>query len=487
MINKTYLYGLSAMLLASCTVGPDYKRPEFYSSDEIRRSLSLQNTAGQNVSLDWYTRFNDPLLNRLIAQGLLESPTVGSAVERLRQARQSLRINAAQFLPTLNVDGSYHKVSDSVAYGIPVSTDYYQAGLDAGWEIDIWGGGRRLTESSYALVQVAASQLDNVKLSLTAEIAADYINMRRAQEQLRISKHNLKLQRDIYELVNEKHKVGLADDIALNQSRYIVEKTAALIPSLEAQEQAYQNALTILVGKLPGEFQEPLGESQSNIVQRQFDFNLQNLYELPADVIRNRPDVRVAERQLAAQNAKIGQAVAEMFPSVSLSGFLGWQSRNLGSLIGSDTDMYSISPAVNLPLFHFGRLVNNVELQKSATREQVLLYKNSILNAAAEIRNAMVTLDKEYQTNNSSRAAVTAQKQVAGLTLDKYKQGLIDFSDVLTSQQDLLQSQNALIASNAAIYEDIISFYKAVGGGYLPPEPPVRRNQMSGVPKGCRK
>lgn len=468
-MQTKYFGYLSLCLLASCTVGPNYKRPQFYNDTQIKQSLQLKNTVPSKASLDWYQQFNDPLLNRLVAQGLLESPTVGAAVEKLRQARQTVRINVAKFKPTLDADGSYHKISDSVAYGIPISTDYYQLGLDASWEIDIWGGGRRLTESSLAMMKAAGSNLDNVRLTLTAEIASNYINLRRAQEQLRIAEHNLRLQRDIYDLVNEKHKVGLADDIALNQSRYIVETTRTLIPSLKYQAEAYQNALAVLVGKLPGQFKAALEDkSFANIVQKQFDYDLERLYNLPVSVIRNRPDVQIAEQTLVAKNAQIGQAIAQLFPSVSLSGFLGYQSRNLGHLIGSDTDMFSLSPAVSLPLFHFGALVNNVELQKYVTAEQLKVYQNSILNAAAEIRNSMVNLEQEYRKNTSSRAAVKAQQEVAGLTLDKYKQGLIDFSDVLTSQQDLLSSQTALVTSNSAIYQNIISFYKAVGGGYKP-------------------
>lgn len=332
-------------------------------------------------------------------------------------------------------------------------------------------------------MRAAASNLDNVKLTLTAEIANNYFNLRRAQEQLRISERNLKLQQDIYELVKAKNEAGLADDVALNQSRYIVETTQALIPQLKAQLEAYRNALAILVGKLPGELNADVEDASRNLVRRRFDYDIQQLYNLPVSVIRNRPDVRITEQQLVAQNAKIGQAIAELFPSVSISGFLGYQSRNLSSLISSSHDMYSISPAIGLPLFHWGQLSENVELQKSATREKMYQYQSALLNAAAEIRNAVVALEQEYERNSSSNEAVTAQKKVASLTLEKYKQGLIDFSDVLTSQQNLLESENTLIASNAAIYQNIVTFYKAVGGGYCPQTLP----QILGELNGCRK
>ena len=248
---RRYFSLFSLALLSSCTLGPDYRRPEIYTDKAISASLRL-NEVAQPVEREWYRRFNDTLLNRMVLQGLQHNPDVSAAVENLRQSRNSLRINAVNNFPMLDIDGSYHKVKDSVSYGVPITTDYYQTGLDASWELDIWGGGRRLTESSQALVRAAASNLDNVKLTLTAEIANNYFNLRRAQEQLRISEHNLKLQQDIYELVKAKNEAGLADDVALNQSRYIVETTQALIPQLKAQLEAYRNALAILVGKLPG-------------------------------------------------------------------------------------------------------------------------------------------------------------------------------------------------------------------------------------------
>ena len=238
------------------------------------------------------------------------------------------------------------------------------------------------------------------------------------------------------------------------------------IPELETSVAAYQNALDILIGQLPGQLDAMLQNPEQNLVAKPYKFDLQQLYDLPISVVRERPDVREAEEQLIAQNAKIGQAIAKLFPNVSISGFWGYQSQKLSNLISHKHDMYSYSPAISLPLFHWGALVNNVELEKSATSEQMQLYKSVLLTAVGDIRNATTALSKETERNISATAAETAQQQVADLTLEKYKQGLIEFSDVLTSQQNLLSAQTSRIESNAAIYKDIISFYKSVGGGY---------------------
>ena len=466
MSTSKFILLASVAFISSCSVGPDYKRPQFFGADAISESLNLSGKK-QNIAKDWYQQFNDPFLNTLIARGLENSPTVGVAIEKLRQARQSLRINAVQNLPTLDADGSYNYSKEAINYGIPVSSDYYQLGIDASWEIDIWGGGRRLTESSLALVRAAGASLDNVRLSLTAEIATNYINLRQTQEQLRIAKKNLELQQSIYELVNEKYKVGLTDDISLNQASYIVKNTEMQIPELEASVTAYQNALAILIGQLPGQLDAMLQNPEQNLVAKPYKFDLQQLYDLPINVVRERPDVREVEEQLIAQNAKIGQAIAKLFPNVSIRGFLGYQSQKLSNLISHKHDMYSYSPAISLPLFHWGALVNNVELEKSATAEQMQLYKSSLLTAVGDIRNATTALSKEAERNISAAAAKKAQLQVANLTLEKYKQGLIEFSDVLTSQQNLLSAQTSYVESNATIYKSIISFYKSVGGGYI--------------------
>lgn len=479
---KSYFRLLSFVLLASCSVGPDYKRPQFFSDDEVAASLKLAPAAEYKVSTDWYTMFGDSTLDELVRQSLQENPDAGAAVARLKQARAQLRINSVQYFPTVNVDGSYHYTKNSRNIGYAIGTDYYQTGLDASWELDIWGGGRRLTESSEALYKAAAADVDSVRLSLTAEVAANYINMRMAQEQLRIAEQNLVLQQDILGVVNDKYKAGLADDGALNQAKYAVETTKALIPDLKYNIEAYRNSLETLAGNLPGSMKSELEPAKQNIVRKKFKYDVKNLYILPADVIRARPDVRISEQRLISENALIGQALSKLYPSISLSGFLGFQSLEPHNLLTSKSNMYTYSPALNLPLLHWGALTSAVDMQKAATEEALYNYQNTLLNAAAEIKNAMVSVEQEYDKNKASRSAVIAQKQVLDIMFEKYRSGLIDFSQLLTAEQDLLSSQNAMIASNSAVFQKLISFYKAIGGGYKGMEE-KSRPEWAGV--GC--
>lgn len=467
-MNKTALSFCSLLIAVSCTVGPEYKRPPLYSDAKIQQSLGLSAHAVNPVRLDWYRQFGDPMLDQLVEAGFKYNPDVKVAIQRLREARYTLKINGVNNLPMFNLDGSYHYNKPSRTVGYTIDTDYYQLGLDASWELDIWGSGRKLTESSMALFQAAASSLDNVKLSMTAEIATNYIGLRTAQEQVRIAERNLKLQKDIYETIAAKYKYGLTDPGTLNQARYAVENTQALIPDLKQNEEVYKNALTIMVGKLPGSLENSLADQGHNLIRRRFAFDVNRLYELPVCVIRNRPDVQIAEMQLISHNAQIGQAMAELFPNVSLSGFLGWESLEVSGLIDKKSYMYTYSPAVSLPVFHWGQIRNKIDLEKETTREYFYQYQNSVLAAAGELKNAMSAVTHEYNKNLASYNAAKAQRKVTQVLLDKYQRGLIEFSDVLTAEQNLLSSQVLLVESNGQIYQNIINFYKASGGGYEP-------------------
>ncbi len=464
---KVYKYCLlaSVAILSSCSVGPNYKRPQFFSDNSIAQSLNQQPDS-MPVSNKWYQDLGDVFLNTLVARGLQNNPNLNATIEKLRQARLSFKINSVQNLPTFDADGSYLYSKNYASQDEYLKSDYYQVGLDASWELDIWGGGRRLTESSLALVQAAGANLDNVRLTLTAEIASNYINLRQSQQMLKNMHQNLRLQKEIFNLVKRKYEAGLVSDVDYNQAKYIVQNTAAQIPPIESQIKQYLNAITILVGQLPGNLETLLSNPDSNLVAQKFNFDLNKLYHLPASTVRKRPDVRIAEAELISQNALIGQATANLYPNISLRGFLGWQSVNLSHLITPKTDIYNYSPAISLPIFHWGSLVNNVKIQESKTKALLQLYKASLINAVAEISNSITSLQNEYKRNQASAQAETAQTKVAKLVWRQYQEGLTDFSNVLTAQQNLIDAQNQSISSNAAIYQNIISFYKSIGGGY---------------------
>lgn len=476
-INKIVLC-FSSMLMVSCTLGPDYKRPPIYKDERFAQSLNLQTQEQElEVKRDWYKQFQDENLNYLIDLSLKQSPNVNIAIQKMHEARASLKIAEVKMLPIANLDGNYNYAKDSKNYGIPLSTDYYETGLDASWEIDIWGSGRRLEESEQALYEGMKANLNNVLLSLTAEVANNYVNLRTAQEQLKFLEQNLLLQKSIYKTVEDKYNVGLADDITYNQAKYSVESVAAQIPAMKTEIENYKNALSILSGHLPQELEKWLAP-QKSLINKRFNYPLMQMYNLPVDVVRNRPDVRMVEQNLISQNALVGEAIAQLFPSVSISGFFGFQSSKIPGLVGSSNWTYNYSPAISLPLLNWGELSNNVELQKYKTLENFYTYQNSLLNAASDIKNSFTNIEQEYLRNENLRNSVKAQKKVTSLNIEKYQQGLIEFSDILTSQQNLISAQTSLIESNGNIYKGIISFYKSIGGGYQI-SPPIEEEKCS--------
>lgn len=466
MQNKRWVSMMACTLLASCTVGPDYQRPQFYQSAEVAKNLKLEQAEATPVYHDWYKQFNDPALDQLIEQSWVNSPNVKIAVHKLREARYSLLRSNLQSFPMLDIDASYNYDKTSKDIGLSIDRDYYQTGLDATWELDIWGGNRRATEAARALFEAAGANLDNVRLVMAGEVANNYINLRTNQEQLRVARNNLKLQKDIYELVKQKYDVGLTDFIALNQSQYAVESTKTLIPQLETNIEGYKNALAVLLGVLPDDLQYTLDNTTDNLIRRKLSYNLKQLYRLRVDVIRNRPDVRLSEQNLIAQNAAVGEAIANLYPNVSITGFIGWQGAQISGLINGNSNTYSYSPALKLPFFHWNQLMNTVSEQKEIKEQYVLAYQNSVLTAVSELRNSVVAIQQEQQRNQAYRKSVANMQNVLKYTLSKYKNGLIDFNDLLLAEQELLKAQTELLASNGNIYQSLVAFYKAAGGGF---------------------
>ena len=463
-MRKILLLSVSA-IISACTVGPDYKEPAIYEDKQIAEVLQLHNT-DLKISQEWYKQFDDEKLNTLINYAILNSPDIMSAISKLRQARSLVLINQTTFLPMLNLNVEYDYAKPGKNIGLTADTDYFQTGFDASWEIDIWGKGRRINEQNIAQFEQALYSLRNVKSVITAEVATTFFELKNVHENLRIARENLKLQQDIFNIVSEKYKIGLTDKSAYNQAQYILSNTKALIPSLETSEKSYVNALAILCGTLADRLPVILSEKDKNPLSRVYKYDLKPLYNLPASIIRTRPDVKVAERALAAQNAAIGQAVAELYPNVSIGAMFGVQSKKISNLLNSNSNAYSYNPTLNLPLFNWGKISNNVNLQKQIKEEKYQNLRKTLLQAVQDLSNATIAIQKELETNKNQRVAVNNMQQVLISMREKYNNGLIEFSDLLQTQQNLLKAQTDLANSNSNIFKNIIAFYKATGGGY---------------------
>lgn len=456
---------LTSLLMMACSVGPDYKQEKLFSDDEISKSLNLQ-TPFPNQKNFMIVDFGDDVLNQLIKDAEISSPNLKMAILKLRQAREVLKIDVKNGFPTFDISAKYNYVNEFDNMETLIKNDYYQIGVDMAWEIDIFGKTRREAESSKAQYRAMVENLKNVNVSLISDIATNYINLRMAEQNLKNMRENILLQEDVYNIISERFNADLVDEMTLSQSKYLLENMKMQVPMLEYQREMYANALAVLLGKLPQSLDEFLQSENKNLVSRVFEYDVEKLYRLPVSIIRSRPDVRMAEENLISQNAEIGVAVANVYPSFSLSGFLGFQSLKFSNLIERDSVGHALVPKMVLPLFHFSQLRNNIEVQKLKRDEAEVNYEQTLLNAVAELRNAIIAIDKEYKVNKSASLAYQKMSEVSYLMWKKYLSGLVEYTDVLTAEQNRLEAQTNMVNSNANLYKNIITFYKAIGGKY---------------------
>ena len=483
---------LPALVLAGCaslpSVGPDYAEPAFEvpayllpdagqpstnltatgeyaaaaATDDLREIVS--NDALQQ----WWTRFNDPVLERLVEGGVSNNVGFLMAQARLMQANWQLLGSYAAFLPKFAVDGTwtrfwYNSHTRSNATGKDgYSYNVGNLALDGSWEIDIFGGSRRACEAALAQAEAAGWTVADAWVSLTTQIGTQYVNLRTTQERIEVARTNLVLQSETYEILKSRLDSGIGDELAVNQCAYVVEQTRARLPQLLAQEEQLKNALAILAGEMPGALDEAL---KPLATRRDWLLQPQKVAELKLDMMRARPDVKAAERQLAAATAQIGVAKAQWFPKLYVTGSVGWQNKTSTRLFSRDSFLASLGPSVSWPIFQGGAIYANVQATEAKMEEAALAYEQSLQNAYGQVRDAYAAYTQEYRRNQSLKGAVKAATDAVTISQDLYKNGLKDFNNVLDAQRSRLQLEEEFVLSRGQITLDLISLYKALGGG----------------------
>ena len=453
----------SVCLLSACSVGPDYERPDFYQDKDIANSLNMAEKSSLAVRPDWHEDFKDPVLNRLVHLSLTRNLDIKSAVQKLRAARENLYIAKVAYLPSLSVQGSHTKTKPSQNNPLSFREDYYTMGLDASWEIDIWGAGRRRTEQARALYEAYAADVENVLVSVKAETVSLYFSLRSVQERINVIRQSITLQEAIFELTSTLYDSGLTSAADLNQAQFALENLKASLPDLQNAQREYSNALTLLTGRLPDSLNSLLKADKDNSFHKEFMFDFDLLYKLPVNTIRSRPDVRSAERMLAAQNAVVGQAVASLYPNVSVSALLGLQSVSFRKLFFDNSQTYSVVPSVSAPLFRWGALIANIRAQKAIKEQSVLNYQNALLAAITDVKNNVNALKANQEKMNYIGQGLQNIQSVVYLNFVRYQSGLIELNTLLNQTQSLLQTQNDFIAAKQAVYLNIVGFYKSLG------------------------
>ncbi len=454
-----------AVVVGGCTVGPDYKAPEPVDGDFTADLQNKQAVYAQdydpNELASWWGNFNDPALTDLINESLSGNYDIKIAQAKVKQTRAYLGISKADQLPTLDASGSYShtKYSDSTRGG--GQADIHSLGIDAGWELDIFGGTRRAVEAASAELQAQEYGLDDVWVSLAAEVAVSYVDLRTAQQQLAVAQDNLKTQGETLELLQSRQTSGLSDQLAVEQARYNMETTKAAIPAYVTAVEVSLNRLAVLTGKMPGELHEKLAIA-GNIPAASDSL----VFNIPADALRHRVDIRIAERALAAQTAKVGVATAQLYPSFTLSGSIGYEALSVSNMFDSGNSVYAAGPSFRWNIFNADRIKNNIKVQDAMTEVLLASYQQTILNAAGEVRNRLVSWQQQQERLKSIISAEVAADSALTLAQDKYKNGLADFNNVLDAQRSLLALQAQKVSCRGSISTELIGLYKAVGGGW---------------------
>jgi outer membrane protein, multidrug efflux system len=461
--------------VAGCAVGPDYKPvqthvPPAWTGPVSPSAVPLTPAAASNL-VHWWTRFNDPTLTSLVNRAVKSNLDVKLAEARIRQARAARAVAAAGLGPTIDVAGSFQHSRSPGISGASLTgsrngqvTNAYQAGLDAGWGLDVFGGVRRAVEAADADLQAAVEDRRDVCVTLAAEVAVDYIDLRSYQQRIATARENLKTEKQTAELTHKRFKVGFVSALDVANADAQVATTAAQIPLLEmSARQAIYN-LSILLGLEPAALMEELSSvSPTPPAPPAVPIGV------PSELIRRRPDIRMAEAQIHAATARIGVATADLFPKFSITGSLGFQAGILGSLFDWVNRFWSFGPSVGWRVFDNNGILSNIELQKAFQEESFITYQKTVLNAMQEVENALVASAKEEERRKALVDAVAANQKAVKLATLLYTQGESDFLNVLVAQRSLYSTDDALAQSTGALSTDLVSLYKALGGGWKVP------------------
>ncbi|MCX5906029.1 MAG: efflux transporter outer membrane subunit [Deltaproteobacteria bacterium] len=448
--------GIAIVILTGCaSVGPNYSPPKASVSTDwhtqLKGGLTAQEMNQQTLSA-WWTTLNDPVLSRLIDRAVSGNLDLKKAEARIREARARRGIATDARFPTLDASGSVVRTRSSEETGTGKTSNLYAVGIDAGWELDIFGGVRRSVEAVEADLGASQEGLRDVLVSLLAEVALNYIEVRTYQARLTVAEANLAAQNETYQLT---------DELAVEQARYNLENTRSQIPTLRTGSEQGMNRIAVLLGEQPGTVHTDLERYIPIPV-----IPLKVAVGVPADVLRRRPDVRRAERELAAQTARIGVATADLYPKFKLSGSIGLEAFSSGNLVSSDSRTLSGGPSVTWRIFDAGAIRQNIEVQSALQEQYLIAYEAALLSALKEVENAIVAYAEEQNRRQSLIETTRAAQRAGDLAQHKYQAGLADFNNVLDAQRSLLSFQDQLAQSDGTVTSNLVRLYKALGGGW---------------------
>ncbi len=455
---------LSFAFLVSCTVGPNYQSalPADVTKPLVTPGADPSSTGDLTA---WWRKFNEPKLNSLITRAIDANQDLKIAASRVAEAKASRTIARADFFPQVNAGGGAVRSQTSEAassFGQGGQTNnFFNLNLDASWEPDIFGGTRRNVEASTADLQAAAENMRDVRVGLVAEVAATYLELRGHQARKSVAERNLKSQKDTLELTKNKQAAGVANDLDVARAEAQAETTAAAIPLFEAALRRSIYRLGVLLGGTPGSM---VGELIAAKAQPVAPPTVP--VGLPSDLVRRRPDVRRAERELAAATARIGVAVADLYPRFSLTARVGTSALEAEELFKGKGGLWSLGPSLDWPIFTAGKIRGNIAVQNARQEQAALRFEKSVYLALEDVEGSLISFGQEQKRYASLTRSVNATRRASSLANDRYNAGLENFLTVLEADRQLLLAEEAQVISQTQVSLDLVRLYKALGGGW---------------------
>ncbi|MGB5294604.1 MAG: efflux transporter outer membrane subunit [Thermoanaerobaculia bacterium] len=468
------LVGVLLVAALGCTVGPDYEPPPLeLEVPDAWKSAAAEEIEEVGSPLEtWWTTLNDPKLLELIQEARMGNLSLQTAAARVEEARARLGIATGRYYPDVIVDGSYSRIDPSEnSTQIPLpgaadAFDLYNLGAGFGWEIDVFGRLRRGAESARAGLEASVEDFRDVMVILMADVAANYVEVRTLQERIKYGNANVEAQAGSLQLTRDRFDAGLSPLTDVTQAEYNLANSQAAIPALEASLAAATNRLAVLLGKPPGAVDNLL-TGESAIPDPEEGVTL----GIPADLLRRRPDIRAAERQLASQTALIGVAKADLYPTFSLTGVLALESLDSGDFFDSGSTTWSLVPGLRWNIFSAGKIRNNIRVQEAVTQQLLVNYERSVLFALDEVESTMVAYEREKQRRDRLYEAVDASERTVELVRTQYMSGLTDFLNLLDAQRTLATQQDSWAESEGLVVQNLVALNRALGGGWGPPDP----------------
>jgi multidrug efflux system outer membrane protein len=456
-----------SLCLAGCAAGPNYKRPETPVADQFANSAAASYSPDE-VQAQFWTGFNEPLLTKLVEQALATNKELEIAKANLRASRAARGLTQFDLFPTATASGSRLKVKQSEHQlpGVPENQrefDDVDAGFDASWELDLFGRVRRGVEAARAQEQAAAAQLRDAQVTVTAEVARNYFVLRGLQDQLGVASRNSENQRQTLSLTEARLDAGRGTELDTSRATAQLQTTLASIPPLRSSIAATIYRLSVLTGQQPTALSAELDPIQPAPSLPQL-----TAIGTPEALLRRRPDIRVAERQLASATARIGVAVGDLFPRVSFIGSVGYNAGTTGDLGNAASQTYAYGPTISWAALDLGRVRSRIGIANAQADAALASYQSAVLLALEETEDALVNYGLAQSRRQTLEQAAAASSKAANLARQRFEGGLTDFLNVLDAERDALSAQDSLAQSRTQTATSLIAVYKALGGGWTP-------------------